>query len=178
MFEPGASGAVYGMECKDCSKRQGMARRSEHIAKQNRCIADRQSGDARILPREPFGHNASLGSRICENRWRGIIVAVVALLMGMSLIAYPLISNYVNQAREKSVIEASAVKVASADNDTLTAERERALTYNQQLLAGRAVVTDPFDPDAERPTDEDYNAVMNLASDGVMGTLNIPSIHL
>lgn len=98
--------------------------------------------------------------------------------MGMSRIAYPLISNYVNQPREKSVIEASAVKVASADNDTLTAERERALTYNQQLLAGRAVVTDPFDPDAERPTDEDYSAVMNLAGNGVMGTLNIPSIHL
>lgn len=155
-----------------------MARRLEHIAKQNRCIANRQSDDARILPREPFGHNASLGFRIYENRWRGIIVAVVALLMGMSRIAYPLISNYVNQVREKSVIEASAVKVASADNDTLTAERERALTYNQQLLAGRAVVTDPFDPDAERPTDEDYNAVMNLAGDGVMGTLNIPSIHL
>ena len=109
---------------------------------------------------------------------RQIVIAVLALLLGALCIAYPFVSDAINQAREKSVIEASAVVVEDTDEDTLAAEREKAVEYNRQLLDGRAVVTDPFDPDAERPTDEDYDNVMNLAGDGVMGTINIPAIHV
>lgn len=107
-----------------------------------------------------------------------IFLAIAIFLAGVALIAYPLVSNVMNQSREHGVVESTADTISGVNEETLLAERERALEYNRQLLDGRAVVTDPFDPDAERPTDEDYNAVMNLAGDGVMGTLNIPAIHL
>lgn len=108
----------------------------------------------------------------------GVFIALFALLLGFVFITYPFVSNFVNQAREHSVINATDDAVAKAREDTLAAEREKAVTYNQQLLDGRAVVTDPFDPDAERPTDEDYDNVLNLSGDGVMATINIPKIHV
>lgn len=109
---------------------------------------------------------------------RGVFVALLALLVGMGCIAYPFVSDALNQAQEKEVVETTIQSVYSTDEATLAAEREKAVTYNQQLLDGRAVVTDPFDPDAERPTDEDYENVLNLSGDGVMATINIPKIHV
>lgn len=109
---------------------------------------------------------------------RQIVVALLALVIGTAFIAYPFVSNSVNQSREKQVVEAVGSAVSATDEATLAAEREKAVTYNQQLLNGRAVVTDPFDPDAERPTDEDYDNVLNLSGDGVMATINIPKIHV
>lgn len=108
----------------------------------------------------------------------GVLVAVVALLVGAALIAYPFVSDAVNKAKEHAVIRATDGAVASAREETLEAERERAYEYNERLLDGRAVVTDPFDPDAERPNDEDYNESLNLSGDGVMGTISIPKIQL
>lgn len=108
----------------------------------------------------------------------GIIVAVLALLVGAAFIGYPFVSDAVNQARERGVIEATVISVDSTDESTLEAERQRAYEYNANLLDGRAVVTDPFDPDADRPNDEDYNVSLNLSGDGVMAAINIPKIHL
>ena len=118
-----------------------------------------------------------MGRRARRSRG-GAFTAALILLFGVLLIAYPFVSDAVNHAREHSVITASESAVAEAEAETLEAERQRAITYNQQLLDGRAVVTDPFDPDAERPTDEDYDNVLNLSGDGVMATINIPKIHV
>ena len=107
-----------------------------------------------------------------------IVAAVIALLAGLLCIAYPFVSNAVHQGEQRVVVEQSREIVSEADDDLLDAERERAVAYNTQLLSSRAVVTDPFDPDAEKPTDEDYESVLNLAGDGVMATINIPKIHV
>ena len=110
--------------------------------------------------------------------WVRVIVAVLALLVGAAFIAYPFVSDAVSQAREREVVETTIQSVYNTDEATLEAERERAYEYNKRLLDGRAVVTDPFDPDAERPNDEDYNEALNLSGDGVMCTINIPKIQL
>ena len=109
---------------------------------------------------------------------RQIAIALLALLLGAACIAFPFASDAYNKAHENIVMSEQQELVSSTEKATLAAERERAVEYNRQLLDGRAVVTDPFDPDAERPTDEDYDSVMNLAGDGVMGTINIPAIHV
>lgn len=110
--------------------------------------------------------------------WVRVIVAVLALLVGAAFIAYPFVSDAVNQAREREVVETTIQSVYNTDEATLEAERERAYEYNKRLLDGRAVVTDPFDPDAERPNDEDYNEALDLSGDGVMCTINIPKVRL
>lgn len=109
---------------------------------------------------------------------RQTLIALLALLVGAVCIAYPFVSNAMHQEVERRVVEAVKSTATETDETALESEREKAITYNQQLLNGRAVVTDPFDPDAERPTDEDYDNVLNLSGDGVMATINIPKIHV
>ena len=118
------------------------------------------------------------GKRSATGSKPQVFVAFLALLAGALLIAYPLLSDAVNKGRERQVIESFSAVVSETDEATLEAERERAYEYNERLLDGRAVVTDPFDPDAERPNDEDYNEALNLSGDGVMCTINIPKIQL
>ena len=120
---------------------------------------------------------AGLASAASDPRGK-IVAAVIALLAGLLCIAYPFVSNVVHQGEQRVVVEQSREIVNEADDGLLDAERERAIAYNTQLLSSRAVVTDPFDPDAEKPTDEDYESVLNLAGDGVMATINIPKIHV
>lgn len=106
------------------------------------------------------------------------VAAVIALLAGLLCIAYPFVSNAVHQGEQRVVVEQSREIVSETDDGLLDSERQHAIAYNEQLLSSRAVVTDPFDPDAEKPTDEDYESVLNLAGDGVMATINIPKIHV
>ena len=127
---------------------------------------------------KPVLSKLSSGSTKKKLGRRQIAVALLAFVIGAACIAYPFVSDAVNQSREKQVVEAVGSAVSAIDEPTLAAEREKAVTYNQQLLDGRAVVTDPFDPDAERPTGEDYDNVLNLSGDGVMATINIPKIHV
>ena len=122
-------------------------------------------------------NDASLTEARIRSR-RKILIAVVALLAGMICIAYPFLSDAFHQEAERRVVQAVNQTISSADKSTLEAERRRAYEYNENLLDGRAVVTDPFDPDADRPNDEDYNVSLNLSGDGVMATINIPKIHL
>lgn len=117
-------------------------------------------------------------NKLHDNRRRGTLVAVVALLFGALVFAYPMVSNYIHQQDQDRVVVKQADSVANTDEDTLQGAREAAIAYNERLKESRTVVTDPFDPDAERPTDEEYESVLNLAGDGVMGTITIPKIHI
>lgn len=119
----------------------------------------------------------SLTSAAARSRGR-IAAAVIALLVGLLCIAYPYVSNAVLQGEQRVVVEQSREVTSEADDSLLDAERQRAISYNEDLLSSRAVVTDPFDQDAEKPTNEDYESVLNLAGDGVMATITIPKIHV
>ncbi|WP_286165926.1 hypothetical protein [Olsenella uli] len=79
---------------------------------------------------------------------RSVLLAIVALLVGVACVAYPLVSNALLQAAQGKVISVQQEAVEKEPEEDLSAERERAISYNERLLNGRAVVTDPFDPDA------------------------------
>ena len=162
-------------------------------ARSSRLEGRRDFDDARLaaigpsVPSKPLSSGSVYGAAVSALRPDGsvrkrgrrqIVVALLALLLGAACIAYPFVSNALHQEVERRVVDAAESVMTETDEATLKKERERAIEYNRQLLDGRAVVTDPFDPDAERPTDEDYDSVMNLAGDGVMGTINIPAIHM
>ena len=108
----------------------------------------------------------------------GVLVALLALIAGACVFAYPLVSDAFFQAAQGNVLSLQQDAVDDSDEATLEAERQRAIEYNQKLLNSRTVVTDPFDPNAQRVTDEEYESVLNLAGDGVMGTITIPKIKV
>ncbi len=113
------------------------------------------------------------------NKKLRILLQVLGMLVGISLIAYPYVSDYLQkQYQAKVVVTQESATDGSDPKVDLDAERRRALEYNQQLADGRVEVTDPFDPNASRPTDEEYLSLMDVAGDGVMGTLVIPKVSL
>lgn len=105
-------------------------------------------------------------------------LAVLAFLLGAALIAYPYVSDALHKRAQAQITSTQASTVEKTDTAKLDAERQKAVDYNNRLLASRTVVTDPFDPDTREVTNKEYNSLLNLAGDGVMGTINIPKIGL
>ena len=116
-------------------------------------------------------------SRKVQNRLI-VVGAVVALLLGIGLLAYPFVSNALLDSAQGKVLHTQQDAVANSSEEDLSAAREFALQYNRDLVGSRTVVTDPFDETALRPTDGSYDEALNIAGDGVMGTLYIPRIHV
>lgn len=116
-------------------------------------------------------------SRKVQNRLI-IAGAVVALLLGIALLAYPFVSNALLDSAQGKVLHTQQDAVANSSEEDLSAAREFALQYNRDLVGSRTVVTDPFDETALRPTNGSYDEALNIAGDGVMGTLYIPKIQV
>lgn len=68
-------------------------------------------------------------------------------------------------------------KAAEMSQKEINDALEKAQEYNRELL-GNVVLTDPFDPDAVKKQNEDYDNLLNIAGDGVMGSVEIPSIDV
>lgn len=106
------------------------------------------------------------------------IIAILIFLFGAGLIAYPYASDYLYKQSQHAVAATQQETVSKTDTSALDAERQKAIDYNNRLLAGRTVVTDPFDPDQQRVTDQEYESLLNLNNDRVMGQIVIPKIDL
>lgn len=107
-----------------------------------------------------------------------LAIAALVFVLGAALIAYPYVSDYMHKQQQHEVVNAYAATVEASNEDELADEMARAQDYNKRLLSSKTIVTDPFDPDTQRVTSEEYESLLNLNGDGVMGTLVIPKIEL
>ena len=107
---------------------------------------------------------------------RTVVVAVLLLLLGVGLIAYPYASTWLNQAEQNKVAKSQQEVVAQTSPEDLSAQMAAAQDFNRRLFAGKVQVTDPFDPNVSKTTGEEYESLLNLAGDGVMAQITIPSI--
>lgn len=105
-----------------------------------------------------------------------MVVALLLAIAGVAAILYPYVSDYLARRGQAQVGEYQEGVVAKTSKQDLSAEWERAREFNQRQLEGRVVVSDPFDPNNATPSDQEYESVLNLAGDGVMGQLIIPCI--
>ena len=137
----------------------------------------------------PWGHehmvNNSIGAhRARANNPRGrrgkipVAFALLLVLLGTCMIAYPFASDYLNRLEQAKVSQTQATKMQETPKEDLSAYFQAAQDYNARLLAGSAYVVDPFDPDAPKTSDGEYLSLLNLADDGVMGSIIIPSINV
>lgn len=108
-----------------------------------------------------------------------IILMSLIFLSGLGIMLYPVISNAYMEYKQKSVITNYEETVKEMPKDTINEELERASDYNK-LLIGTAIVTDPFDPEAQKKLEEssDYFNILNLDEKGLMGYVVIPKIDV
>lgn len=93
------------------------------------------------------------------------------------LTLYPVISNYVNQKYASEIFTAYQEVIAQTDNSVLARELEKAIVYNKTLVP-RTESDSSYTQEALQSASEEYDSILNLAGDGIMGYIEIPKINV
>ena len=104
-----------------------------------------------------------------------ICVAVVAFIIALGITLYPMISTWYNERHQAEVHIHYQEKVEQVDNTKLIEAKELAVAYNQTILPG-AQDEDSFSKEALLSASENYGSLLNLAGDGIMGYVEVPTI--
>lgn len=131
-------------------------------------------------PLKPFGKKGMDSyARIKRNRKLRTMLPVVALLLiGLCLIAYPMVGNWLYDQSSSQVVASYDESVSSMTNDEINRQFELANEYNESLRTASVILTDPFDPTQTGESVEPYDSIMNMAGDGIIGHISIPKIDV
>lgn len=103
----------------------------------------------------------------------GIILLSIALLVCL----YPVISNF-TAVKYQSIVQTRYEKaVSNMDDETLKKAKEAALAYNRTLIPGVADNLS-FSEEALKAAAENYENLLNIRGDGIMGYVEIPKIDV
>ena len=100
------------------------------------------------------------------------ILLVLAFLIGLSLLLYPSVSDYWNTLHSSRAIVSYAESVANLDEDRYQNLWQSAFSYNASLLNRK----NAYLLDEEQRAQ--YEALLNVGGDGVMGYIEIPEIDV
>lgn len=106
-----------------------------------------------------------------KNKLSSIILAIV-FFVGLSLLLYPTFSDYWNSFHQSRAIASYAEAVAAINDVDYDKIWEDAVKYNEKLVNEKQkwVLSDE-----ER---EEYNSLLNISGNGIMGYIEIPSIDV
>ncbi|MCM1283563.1 MAG: class C sortase [Muribaculaceae bacterium] len=100
------------------------------------------------------------------------IILVIVLVVGLSLLLYPTVSDYWNSFHQSRAIASYQNTVDSIDETSRQTILQEADAYNKRLLTKA---------DRWTMTDEDYaeyEGILNVSGTGIMGYVEIPSIQV
>lgn len=104
---------------------------------------------------------------------------VLAGLLGLGLILYPVISNSLYDSRQDGVLEEYQSQLASVQTEAEhLALLETARQYNRQLETGVLSLKDPFLTPTVVDEDGAQRSLLDVTGTGVIATLNIPALSL
>ena len=98
-------------------------------------------------------------------------------LLALGLTLYPVISNFVNQKYASEIFTAYQEVISQTDNSVLVQEREKAIAYNKTLVP-RTESDGSYTQEALQSASEEYDSILNLSGDGIMGYIEIPKINV
>lgn len=99
------------------------------------------------------------------------IILVTTLIIGVSLLLYPSISNYWNQVHQSKAIAEYAEAVSNMSDDKYEKLLTDANEYNNKL----AVTSTHWILDDKEM--EEYNKLLDISGTGIMGQIEIPKIN-
>lgn len=105
------------------------------------------------------------------------IVLALFFLAGLGITLYPVFSDWYISRHQGQVVDNYDKKAAEMSQKQIEEALKKAIQYNKELL-GNVVLTDPFDPETVEKQNKNYDDLLNIADDGVMGSVEIPSIDV
>lgn len=103
-------------------------------------------------------------------------VPLALVLVGVSVMSYPVVSNWLAERNASRVIQNYGEAVAEYSPGEIAAARQAAIEYNESLAGDP--VHDPFVPGSGYALPANYEEVLSLDGDGVMGFIEIPKIDV
>ena len=102
-----------------------------------------------------------------------IIAAILVFILALGITLYPPISNYVNQKYASKIYTQYEEMIQNVDETTLNDARHLAELYNEALIP-----VSSYDKEGLTEAAHDYDSLLNLGGNGVMGYIEIPSIQV
>lgn len=102
---------------------------------------------------------------------------VLIFLAGIGVLSYPLVSSVINNYVSRNSVEEYTKKVAQLPDQKTEELIEEAKKYNNSL-SNNLILTDPFDQEAFQNIGADYQKVLNINDDGLIGYIDIPKINV
>ena len=97
------------------------------------------------------------------------LAVLLLLLLGLGLVTYPLVSSYYTERHQSEVHTAYQAVLEQAGNEEIDAARAAAEAYNRLLTSGST---------ATELEALNYDNLLNLAGNGIMGYIEIPAIDV
>lgn len=104
-----------------------------------------------------------------------LVLAGCIFLGGCALLAYPKVSQWLNNLHQSEVITDYSSAVDGLDDGEAQRELKRAEDYNDQLPENVALA-DPFE--TKLAENDQYPTLLNFTAEGVMGYIEIPKINV
>ena len=98
------------------------------------------------------------------------IILLIVLITGLSLLLYPIFSDWWNSMHQSMAVASYVEQVAAIDEEQYAHLWEAAWKYNESLTDRPNAYTLNEEQKAE------YNQILNIGGSGVMGYIEIPSI--
>lgn len=96
----------------------------------------------------------------------------IIFLIGLLLVLYPTVSNFLNNREQKKVIREYSNIVNNMDKEEKEAMYNEAVDYNKKIYEKGMI--DYSNPDAV----EGYNDILDVSGTGIMGYISIPKINV
>lgn len=98
-----------------------------------------------------------------------LLMLFLLLLLGIGLVAYPIASSHYAERHQSQVYTQYQEIIEKSGSNEIEAARAAAEAYNWQLASG-AIVEGEISPD--------YDSLLNLTGNGMMGYIEIPAIDV
>lgn len=109
------------------------------------------------------------------SRKKSIILALLLLVVGLVVMFYPSLSNYVNQRNGSYAIQELNQQMEQVESARIDEQRRLAEAYNAKISGSD--ITDVFGSDEDSAFLDEYNEIMDFGN-GIMGSIQIPKIDV
>jgi len=104
-------------------------------------------------------------------------LAVLCFLAAVGIMLYPMVSSYVNEKYRSEIQTVYEEQVQQKDDTTIRETWEQAVAYNSAITPG-ATDTDAYSKESILAASQDYDAMLNITGNGIMGYVEIPKLDV
>ena len=111
-----------------------------------------------------------------KKRLPSILIGLL-FLVGLGIMIYPAVSNQWNTYRQNKLISNYEKIVDDMSDEDFSQEWQNAQAFNE-TISGNNVFADVFGEKSKDSENSEYNRVLNVNNDGIMGYISIPEINI